>query len=61
VLDVAADETKTATDRAIEMTLRRMGEMTKNAEHEMHSVVLACKRARKQMLGELPAKKPTLH
>jgi hypothetical protein len=36
-------------------------EMTKNAEHEMHAIVLACKRARKQMLVGSPATKPTMH
>jgi hypothetical protein len=61
VLDVAADETKSTTDRDMETTLRRMGEMTTIAEREMHSVVLSCKRARKQMLAGLPARKPTLH
>ena len=35
--------------------------MTKNAEHEMHAIVLSCKRARKQMLAALPAKKSSLH
>jgi hypothetical protein len=61
VLDVAADKTKTATDQDMETTLRHMREMTKNAEHEMHSIVLSCKRAHKQMLAGLPAKKPTLN
>ena len=61
VLDVAADETKSATDKDIETTLWHMREMTTIAEREMHSVVLSCKRARKQMLAGLPARKPTLH
>jgi hypothetical protein len=61
VVDVAADETKRATGEDIETTLRRMREMTTIAEREMHSVVLSCKRARKQMLAGSPAKKPTLH
>ena len=38
-----------------------MREMTKNAEHEMHAIVLSCKRARKQMLAGPPAKKSILH
>ena len=61
VQDVAMDENKPATDKNIETTLKLMREMTKNAEHEMHAVVLSCKRARKQMLDTLPAQKPTLH
>ena len=61
VIDVAADETKTATLRDMKTTLRHMREITKNAEHEMHAIVLSCARARRQMLASLPAKKPTLH
>jgi hypothetical protein len=61
VLDVAADETKSATDKDMETTLRHMREMTTITEREMHSVVLSCKRARKQILAGLPARKPTLH
>jgi hypothetical protein len=38
-----------------------MREMTRIAEHEMHEVVLSCKRARRQMLAGLPASKPTMH
>jgi hypothetical protein len=50
-----SDDTKTATDKAIETTLRHMREMTKNAEHEMHAIILSCKRTRKQTLAALPA------
>ena len=45
----------------METTLRLLREMTKNAEHEMHAIVLSCKRARKLMLSGRPAKKPTIH
>ena len=51
VQDVAMDENKPATDKNIETTLKLMREMTKNAEHEMHAVVLFCKRARKRLRG----------
>ena len=61
VHEVATDQSKAATDKAMETTLKHMREMTKNAEHEMHAVVLSCKRARKQMLDTLPAQRPTLH
>ncbi len=61
VLDVAADESGTATDEDMETSLRRTREMTTIAEREMHSVVLSCKRAGKQMLAGLAAKKPTRH
>ena len=61
VQDVANDETKAAPLKEIETTLRHMREMTKNAEHAMHTVVLSCKRARKQLLEGMPASKPTMH
>lgn len=61
VLDVATDETKAATVEDVEGTLRNMREMTKITEHEMHAVILSCKRARRDMLASLRARKPTLH
>jgi len=59
--DFATDETKPAPLKEMETTLRLLREMTKNAEHEMHAIVLSCKRARKLMLAGIPAKKPTIH
>jgi hypothetical protein len=59
--DVALDGSKAAGARDIEETLQHMKEMTLIAEHEMHAVVLSCKRARRDMLAALPARKPTLH
>ena len=61
IIDVVADETKSATDRDMETTLRHMREMTKNAEREMHAIVMACARARKQMLAGVATRKPTVH
>jgi hypothetical protein len=61
VFDVVSDETKSATDRDMETTLRHMREMTKSAEHEMHAIVMACARARKQMLAGVATRKPTVH
>ena len=61
VVVLAVDDTKTATDRGVETTLRRMREMTRMAEHEIHAVVLACTRARRQMLAGMPTNRPTLH
>ena len=58
---VARDETKTGTERDMEKTLRLLRQMTKDAEHEIHAVLLSCERARRQMLASLPAQKPTLH
>ena len=59
--DVALDGSKAAGASDIEETLQHMKEMTRIAEHEMHAVVLSCKRARRDMLASLPARKPTLH
>jgi len=61
VLDLSHDETKPATSAALQTTLKNMREMTRISEDEMHVVVLACKRARGQLLATLPASKPTLH
>lgn len=61
VADIAADGTKPGTSKDVETTLRLVREMTKNAEHEMHAVVLSCTRARRQMLAGMLVKKPTVH
>jgi hypothetical protein len=61
VFDVVSDETKSATDRDMETAVRHMREMTKSAEHEMHAIVMACARARKQMLAGVATRKPTVH
>jgi hypothetical protein len=61
VFEVVSDEMKSATERDMETTLRHMREMTKSAEHEVHAIVMACTRARKQMLARMPTKRPTVH
>ena len=61
VRDFVNDEGKAARLKEMETTLRHMREMTKNAEHAMHTVLLSCKRARRQMLAGMPASKPTMH
>jgi hypothetical protein len=61
VLDAATDANKPASVGDIKGTLRRMREMTRIAEHEMHEVVLSCKRARRDVLASLPARKTALH
>ena len=58
---VARDEARTGTQRDMEKTLRLLRQMTKGAEHELHAILLSCKRARGQMLASQPAQKPTLH
>lgn len=59
--DVVTDETKAATLRDVPTTLRHLREMTKHAEHAMHTVVLSCTRARKQILAASPVSKVGLH
>ena len=61
VLQLAGNVTKQSTDKGVETTLRRMREMTKIAEHEIHAVVLARARARKQMMAGMPTTRPTVH
>jgi hypothetical protein len=61
VLDVTKDDSTAGTEKDREKTLRHMRTMTRDAEHEMHEIVLSCVRARRQMLAGLPARKPTLH
>ena len=61
VARLAEDDTKQPTDKGVETTLRRMREMTKIAEHEIHAVVLACTRARKQMIAGMSTTRPTVH
>ena len=61
VLDVTTDANKAASVGDIKGMLRQMREMTRIAEHEMHEVILSCKRARRNALVSLPARKPTLH
>lgn len=60
-LHTARDETKAETDKDRETKLQHMREMTKNAEREMHAIVLSCKRARKRLLSAWPSKKPRFH
>ena len=61
VVDAVNDDSMAGTDTDRETTLRHMRTMTRAAEHEIHAIVLSCVRARRQKLGGLPAKKPTLH
>ncbi|MDZ4741414.1 MAG: hypothetical protein SGJ03_16135 [Alphaproteobacteria bacterium] len=61
VADIAADETKPGSIKDMETTHRHLREITRNAEHEINSIVIACRIARKQMLAGSPANKPTVH
>ena len=59
VANLVENDTKQPAVKDVETTLRRMREMTKIAEHEIHAVVLAC--ARKQMMAGMQTKRPTVH
>jgi len=61
LIDLTTDETKLASETEMEKTVRLTRDMTRDAEHEIHAIVLACKRARKEMLGSPAARKPTFH
>ena len=60
-LEISINANKVATDKDIKTTLGHMHEMTKHAEHEIHAILLACKRVRKQILAASPAQKAGLH
>jgi hypothetical protein len=61
VVKAAGDEAMPGTQKDMEKTLRLLGEITKNAELEIHAIVRSCVRARQQFLSTIPAFKPTLH
>ena len=61
IVDLLQDETKPAPASEVEVTLRHIRDTTRIAEHEMHEIVLACKRARRQFLETAPLRRPTLH
>lgn len=61
ILNVATDANKAASVSEIRATLRQMREITRIAEHEIHAVILSCKRAWRGMFESLRARKPTLH
>lgn len=61
IVDLLQDETKSAPANEIEVTLRHIRDTTRIAEHEMHEIVLACQRARRQFLQTAPLPRPTLH
>lgn len=61
IAELMADEAKPATAAALGETLRQTHEMMKIAEREMHAVVLACTRARRQMLASQSEHKAIRH
>ena len=59
--DVIEDTTITANDKQIATSLKHLRELTLQTEREIHAMVLACTRARRQQLASLPISKPTFH
>lgn len=55
------DRTLVGTTDEMQATLRLLREITRNAENEIHAIVLSCARARRHLLASLPFSKPTMH
>ena len=58
---LAEDPAKPAAAGEIAITFRHFRELTRIAEHEIHEALLACTRARQQMLASLSTSRPVLH
>ena len=61
VIDLLDDSSKPAEPDDLKELIRNIQEMTIIAETEMNKANLSCKRARGQLLEQIPATKPTLH
>jgi hypothetical protein len=61
VRTLACDESKPAAAADIAGIFRNLRDLTRIAEDEMHVIVLACTRARRNMSAGLQTLKPTLH
>lgn len=59
--DLGTDLAMLARTQDIAGTLGHLRELTRIAEHEMHELVLSCKRARQDALKGMPATRPVLH
>ena len=58
---VAVDETKPAAPSEVADTLYHVREPTRISGHEIRAAVLACTRARRQLLRQRPSSKRGLH
>lgn len=58
---LALDETKTGSDREFAATLKQMEDLTPIIEREINEIVLACTRARRQMLKSQGFLEPSFH
>ena len=61
VIDLLDDSSKPAEPDDLKGLVRNIQEITIIAETEMNKANLSCKRARSQLLEQIPATKPTLH
>jgi len=61
IIDLLDDSSKPAQPDELKKLLHNIQELTIVAETEMNKANLSCKRARGQMLEQIPATKPTLH
>jgi hypothetical protein len=55
------DPAQSPSDRELAETLGNLEKLTPIAEREIHAVVLACVRARRQAVSEFGVRKPTVH
>ena len=58
---LALDETKAGSDKEFATTLKQVQELTPIIEREINSIVLACTRARRQMLKTPDFSGPMFH
>jgi integrase/recombinase XerD len=58
---LVSDETKAASDKDCSKTLTQIQELTPIIEREINNIVMACTRARRQMLQKLDFSGPTFH
>ncbi len=61
VIDVLDNSSKPAEPDDIKGLVRNIQQLTIVIETEMNKVTVSCKRARSQLLQQIPATKPTLH
>ena len=59
--DLTTREVEPADPAQIHETFRHLRELTRIIEKEIHTVVLDCTRARRQMLRDAPPRRPTFH
>jgi len=61
VLHLLDDQSQSPTETELGDTLRNVNELSRIAEQELHDVILACVRARRQSLAQGSTRRPTFH